>query len=109
MTRLTLALLLCATPALAEGCWDCEPPPKEDPPTVTPPTVVTIPDGSGGSAYDPYSRIYFASCTCDGMTVAWGFETLAERQEKALRQCEARRLRIGCELTDPSYAPEGLK
>ena len=109
MTRLTLALLLCATPALSEGCWDCEPPPKEDPPTVTPPAVVTIPDGSGGSAYDPYARIYFATCTCTGFTTAWGFETFEVRKQAAEAQCKTLNVKRRCELTDQEYGAGVLK
>jgi hypothetical protein len=104
MTRLTLALLLCASPALAEGCWDCEP----DPP-VTPPTVVTIPDGSGGSAYDPYARIYYGSCFCDGrFTTAFGFETYAFRKQAAEHQCRTLNVKRRCAVSDQSYVG-GLK
>jgi hypothetical protein len=114
MIRLTLALLLCATPALSEGCWDCEPEPE--PPTVTPEpppqigdpvTIIITPDGD--SPYDPYARTFFATCTCDRVTVAWGFETEAFRRQAAVHQCQLRRERIGCELTDDNYVPEGKK
>jgi hypothetical protein len=70
-------------------------------------TIIITPDGD--SNYDPYSRIYFATCTCDGLTVAWGFETEAFRRQAAVHQCQLRRERIGCELTDQEYGAGVLK
>jgi hypothetical protein len=108
MTRLTLALLLCATPALAEGCWDCEPPPTvtpEPPPQIGEPvTIIITPDGD--SPYDPYARTFFATCTCDGMTVAWGFETEAFRKQAAEAQCRTLNVKRRCAVSDQSYVGE---
>ncbi len=108
-TALSSAAMLAvlSLPAFAEGSWKPKPP-KEPPPTVqppvTPPTNPTaLPPVEGDTPYDPYSRIYFGSCDCISFTTAWGFERLSVRQERAERQCEARRARIGCEVTDDSY------
>lgn len=116
MTRLTLALILCAFPALAEDPgWNGDPPVKPEPPTVTPEPpqigepVTIIRDGE--SPYDPYARTYFATCFCDGrMTVAWGFETQAFRRQAAEHQCRVLNEKRRCAITDQEYgAGEGKK
>ncbi len=105
MTRLALSLILAAFPAFAnDPNWSGDPPPKEDSPPVT------IPNNPGGSAYDPYSRVYFGSCLCDGTyTTAWGFETFAFRKQAAEHQCRVLNEERQCAITDQSYAGEGLK
>ena len=90
----TLALMFVALTAVqVSACGDggCEPTPE--------PPVVVVPDTpmvDGDSAYDPYVRIYYAICTCDKMKVAWGFESLELRTNKARSQCEQRRIRKSC-------------
>jgi hypothetical protein len=115
-TALSFAALLAvlSLPALAEGCWDCEPEPE--PPTVTPEpppqigepvTIIITPDGD--SPYDPYARTFFAACTCDGrFTTAFGFETYAFRKQAAEAQCRTLNVKRRCEITDQSYVG-GLK
>ncbi len=105
MTRLTITLILAAFPAFAETeGWNGDPPPKEDPPVT-----VTIPNNPGGSAYDPYSRVYFGSCLCDGTyTTAWGFETYEFRKQAAEHQCRVLNEKRQCAITDDSYVG-GLK
>jgi hypothetical protein len=97
MIRLTLALILCASTAHAEGgCWDdCEPP--APPPAVTP----QLPDGD--SEYTPGPRIFYAQCTCTEFRTAWGFETKAFREEMARSQCMMLRHKRQCEVTDQAY------
>jgi hypothetical protein len=110
MTRITLALILAAFPAFAETeGWNGDDP--VDPPTEEPgpETPVTVTTPNGGSAYDPYARTYFSTCTCDRVTVAWGFETPEFRKQAAVHQCSLRRERIGCELTDQEYGAGVLK
>ena len=103
LTTLAIALVcLTAVKVSAEGCWDCEPEPPVvvEPPGIVldPPVSITrlIPDGD--SDHHPYSRIYYAICTCDEMKVAWGFESLELRTNKARMQCEQRRERIQCPM-----------
>lgn len=108
MTRLTLALILAAFPAFAnDPNWNGDPDPE---PPAPPPVTVTIPNNPGGSVYDPYSRVYFGSCLCDGTyTTAWGFETYAFRKQAAEHQCRVLNEERQCAVTDQSYAGEGLK
>lgn len=107
MTRLTLALILAAFPAFAnDPNWNGDDPEPEPPP---PPVTVTIPNNPGGSVYDPYSRVYFATCSCTDFRTAWGFETEAFRRQAAEHQCSLRRERIGCHLTDPEAGAGVLK
>ncbi len=94
MKYTTIIFLLSATSALACGNGECDPEPTPEP---EPPVVVeTTPDGD--SAYDPYNRIYYSTCTCDEFKVAWGFESLELRTNKARMQCEQRRERIQCPM-----------
>ena len=94
----TLALMFVALTAVkVSACGDggCEPTPEPEPE----PPVVVVPDTptvDGDSAYDSYTRIYYAICTCDKMKVAWGFESLELRTNKARNQCEQRRIRKSC-------------
>lgn len=91
----TLALMFVALTSLkvmANG--GPEPTPEPEPPVV----VTTDPIVDGDSAYDPYSRIYYSICTCDEMKVAWGFESLELRTNKARSQCEQRRIRKSCPM-----------
>ena len=100
-----LAIIFLATPAFAENPnWNGDPEPP-----APPPVTATIPNPGGGSVYDPYSRVYFATCTCTEFRTAWGFETEAFRKQAAEHQCSLRRERIGCAVTDQDYAAEGLK
>ena len=93
----TLALMFVALTAVkASACGDgeCEPTPEPEPPVVEVPDTPTV---DGDSVYDPYTRIYYAICTCDKMKVAWGFESLELRTNKARSQCEIRRTeRLKC-------------
>ena len=91
----TLALMFVALTAVkvsACGNGECEPTPEPEPP------VVEVPRVDGDSSYDPYTRIYYSICTCDKMKVAWGFESLELRTNKARSQCEQRRERINCPM-----------
>ena len=90
---LTILLILClGSVAFAnDPDWNGDPePPKVEEPAPMPDAV------DGDSAYDPYSRIYYAICTCDKMKVAWGFESLELRTNKARMQCEQLRIRKSC-------------
>lgn len=95
----TLALVFIALTAVkvsACGNGECEPTPEPEPK----PPVVEVPDipkvEDNGFVYEPYSRIYYAVCTCDKFKVAWGFESLELRTNKARSQCEQRRIRKSC-------------
>ena len=114
MTRLTLAFILAAFPALAEdpdwnGDDPVDPPTEEPAPTPEPPTVTTLtPDGD--SEHTPHARIYFGQCLCDGRyTVAWGFETYEFRKQAAEAQCRTLNVKRRCEITDQEYVPGVLK
>lgn len=96
----TIIFLLSATSALACGNGECEPNPEPEPES---PVVVEKPSLSSGVGsdyiYEPYSRQYYAICTCDEFKVAWGFESLELRTAKARSQCEIRRTeRLNCPM-----------
>ena len=90
-----LALMFVALTAMkVSACGDGECDPIPEPPVVVVPDTPMV---DGDSAYDPYVRIYYAICTCDKMKVAWGFESLELRTNKARSQCEIRRTeRLKC-------------
>ncbi len=89
----TLALMFVALTAIkvsACGNGECEPTPEPETPKES---YAPRESDSGGA---PSSRIYYAICTCDKMKVAWGFESLELRTNKARSQCEAFRIRKSC-------------
>lgn len=90
LTTLAIAFI-CLTSLKAyanDPNWNGDPEPE-------PPVVVDKPE-DGDSAYDPYGRIYYGVCNCEEFTVAWGFESLELRTNKARMQCEQRRIRKSC-------------
>ena len=96
LTTLAIALVcLTAVPALACGNGECDPPTSEPEPEPEKPSVETEKPEGNDLTYD---RIYYSVCTCNEMKVAWGFESLELRTNKARMQCEQRRERINCPM-----------
>lgn len=97
MRLITLALMFVALTSVKvmanDPNWNGDPEPEPEPPVVVVPDVPTV---DGDSDYDTYGRIYYSICTCDKMKVAWGFESLELRTNKARSQCEQRRIRKSC-------------
>lgn len=89
LTTLAIALV-CLTSLKAyanDPNWNGDPEPE--------PPVVVVPDApkgvDGDSEYDTYGRIYYGVCNCEEFTVAWGFESLELRTNKARMQCDIRK------------------
>lgn len=96
MKLTTLAItLITLTSVKAYATVEPEPEPTPEPPPVVEPVKPTV---DGDSDYESYNRIYYAVCTCDEFKVAWGFESLELRTNKARMQCEQRRERINCPM-----------
>ncbi len=105
VTTIIFALLLSSGVAYAEDPnWngDPEPPVEVEPepeyPTEIGEPIIIVRPKDGDTPHVPHKQIYYSVCTCDEFKVAWGFESLELRTNKARMQCEQRRERISCPM-----------